>query len=397
MTDYRREIRALAETPTIARALQAIDDDFDRAIRDWGDLVQIPAPSGDEEARAEAVGRLLTEAGVGEQRRDEAGNVIARIPGTEPDAASIVLDAHLDTVWGHGTNLTPKIEGGRLAAPGAIDNTVALAGMVAISRAIIASGVTLGRSLILAATTEEEVGVRGGRVLAEALRGLPLKAYIYLHGGGMRVTYGRTMGVRWYRIRFEGPGGHTQFDHATQSATVPVCIAVSRLYSEVELVTEPQLEQRLFNVGMLSGGDVVNGKAAVASFSLDLRSFSEERLDATELQIRGITEEVATTTGFRCEWQQVSGHPASFDPDARTSERVAWSVAASEYLGIDVDLVERLGGGTAWASAAGLPVMGHHITTGEGFHSPGEYGDIEPLRQGLKRLFLVVAALAGGS
>jgi len=395
MTDnYDAIIGNLARRPEVTRVLEAIERDRDNIVADWVKLVEISAPSGQERERADVFRDMLVEGGIDDFEYDEKGNLLSWYRGSD-NTSMVVLDGHLDTVWKAKMPIRARVEDGKLHAPGAIDNTVALVAMLVVLRSLASARLRLHGDLLLAATTFEEVGILGGKSLAQRLKGADIKAYIYIHGGGLRITFGRTMGIRWYRVAFNGPGGHSGFGHENKSAAWPLAEAVARIYREVPLIAEPLLDQELFNVGMLGAADSANAKAAEAWFSIDIRSFSENTCDRMEAKLRAITEEVATECGFTCQWVEIGGHPAFFEPGARETERVGLSIAASRYLGIEPELVERMGGGTAWAAQAGIPVLGHHINTGEGFHRLDEYGDIETLIGGLKRLLLVTMALGG--
>ena len=67
---------------------------IDRTIQ----LAGIPAPTGDEAARAGVVTAWWKADGLEDVGRDETGNVWARARGGSGDA--VVLCAHLDTVFG---------------------------------------------------------------------------------------------------------------------------------------------------------------------------------------------------------------------------------------------------------------------------------------------------------
>jgi Zn-dependent M28 family amino/carboxypeptidase len=83
-----------------------------------------------------------------------AANVIGRIEGSDPDLAreAVVISAHLDA---HG------VDGNGAIRNGAIDNASGIAQLLAIARALTAQPRPPRRTVILLATTGEELGLLG--------------------------------------------------------------------------------------------------------------------------------------------------------------------------------------------------------------------------------------------
>ncbi|HEX8152846.1 MAG TPA: M20/M25/M40 family metallo-hydrolase, partial [Thermoanaerobaculia bacterium] len=129
--------RALMQREDVARALQHVESDRDTIVAQWRELTEIPAPSGHEADRAARVEALLRDSGL-DVRRDAAGNVIAVRRGTG-GGKRLVFDAHLDTVFPLTTNVTTRIENGRIFAPGVGDNTRNVAALLAMIRAMNAA------------------------------------------------------------------------------------------------------------------------------------------------------------------------------------------------------------------------------------------------------------------
>jgi acetylornithine deacetylase/succinyl-diaminopimelate desuccinylase-like protein len=125
---------ALADNPRVQTALE-----WFRKNQSWIDeqqirLTEIPAPSFQEERRAEAVKALLAAEGLA-IHSDKLGNVIGELPGANPKEV-VLVTAHLDTVFPAETPVKVQREGGRLIAPGISDNGTGLAGLVALARAM---------------------------------------------------------------------------------------------------------------------------------------------------------------------------------------------------------------------------------------------------------------------
>src|ERR671928_1397456 len=88
------------------------------------ELVQIDSISREERDVAERIKRLCEEMGAeveiddaGSKVGGNTGNVIARFPGTLPDAEAIMMSAHMDTVV-PGRGVKPIVEGDRIRTDG---------------------------------------------------------------------------------------------------------------------------------------------------------------------------------------------------------------------------------------------------------------------------------------
>src|SRR5690242_9303942 len=83
-------------------------------------ICAVPAPTGDEQQRGELVASLLRERGYMPEV-DEVGNVYVR-RGQKGDRPVLMVLAHLDTVFPHGTPLKIVRDGDALRGPGIGDN-----------------------------------------------------------------------------------------------------------------------------------------------------------------------------------------------------------------------------------------------------------------------------------
>ena len=101
-------------------------------------IVQIPAPSLDEQERAIYFERRFSEIGLLETHRDEVGNVLAHLPRpANPAGPPILFAAHLDTVFPRDTPLAPRVDGDRIHAPGIADNARGLAALLGLARVLV--------------------------------------------------------------------------------------------------------------------------------------------------------------------------------------------------------------------------------------------------------------------
>src|SRR5450432_3883261 len=110
----------LAENPRVQSTLDWFQTNQSWITEQQIRLTEIPAPSFQEERRAEAVKGLLTAEGLA-VHIDKLGNVTGELVGAGPKEA-VLVTAHLDTVFPAGTRIKVQREGKRLLAPGISDN-----------------------------------------------------------------------------------------------------------------------------------------------------------------------------------------------------------------------------------------------------------------------------------
>lgn len=162
----------LATTPPSPRGADTPATEFSavRAMADVREIAQAPHPTGSVEngrVRGVLVSRLRAmglEVGETTAVMDEKSakrlakwsgatgaappltNIVARLPGSDPQLPAVLLMAHHDTVWG---------------SPGAADDSAGVASILETVRALKASGRLFKRDVIVLFTDGEELGLSG--------------------------------------------------------------------------------------------------------------------------------------------------------------------------------------------------------------------------------------------
>jgi tripeptide aminopeptidase len=150
---------------------RATDADRERLHQTFATLCRIESPSGRERACADWVAGELRSLGLEVEEDDagpnagsEAGNLLARIPGSSPD--SILLCAHLDTVPLTAPVEPVLVDGGWENANDGIlgaDNKSAVAIMLEVARRLRSGGDPPPVGVELLFTVCEEVSLRGSK------------------------------------------------------------------------------------------------------------------------------------------------------------------------------------------------------------------------------------------
>ncbi|MBX5477787.1 MAG: M20/M25/M40 family metallo-hydrolase [Pyrinomonas methylaliphatogenes] len=382
------EIKALLARPSLNAAFNYIDRSRDAILREWIAITEINAPSGKERERAEFVKRLLSGYKLDQVYYDRAGNLVAVRKGTG-GGPTVVIDAHLDTVFQEGLKIKAEVRDGRVYAPGIGDDTRNIEAMLAALRALDAANVRTKGDLIFLFTVEEETALRGAREFIKDNKER-INYYIALDGGYEGFTYGG-IGIKWFRHHFIGPGGHTRSRTPPYSATLPLARAVARIY-ELPLPSDPPTH---LNIGMLGGSEVVNAKAADAWFTVDLRSTSNEVIADLERKIAAIIAEEAQRAAMQARTELLSNTPAAQIPGMRQSPLVLTAEAVHLALGFENPPITPTASNNSNAALlAGLPAISTGAAPCGDAHALTEWCEIEPIYKGIKKVIALAVALA---
>ena len=384
---YDEQVMALLSRPEIRAAFADVERNRDAILREWIAITEINAPSGKEGERAAFIEGLLRGYKSVEVRRDSAGNLIATRRGTG-GGPTVVIDAHMDTVFQEGLKIKAEVRDGRVYAPGVGDDTRNIEAMLATIRALDAAGVRTKGDLVFLFTVEEETSFRGVEEFVKENRG-KIDHYIALDGGYEGFTYGG-IGINWYRHHFVGPGGHTRSATPPYSATLPAARAIQRIY-QLQL---PQGVPANLNIGMMGAADVFNAKAADAWFTVDLRSTSNEVIADLEKKIAAIVREEAERERMTVRTELVSSTPAAQLPGHRESTLVKTAEAVHYAMGFRPSITVTGSNNGNVALLAGISA----ISTGAGpcgdAHALTENCEIEPLYKGIQKVILLGVAMA---
>jgi tripeptide aminopeptidase len=354
-----------------------------QVVEDAKRICACAAPTFQEQHRAALVVTMLAEIGVA-AAADAVGNVVCSFGPSDAEAA--VFAAHLDTVFGpdHPTRIVHDEATGTIAAPGIGDNSLGVAGLLALARRFAASP---PRHLIVLAATVGEEGLgdlRGAKHLTETL---PCRAFVAVEGAMLDSIRTSGIGSTRYRVTYRGPGGHSWGDRGTPSAVHGLVETAARFLASP---APPELAR---NIGRVSGGTSINTIAAEASLELDLRAEQAKVLEAGADAARSLFGQAPA--GLEAELELLGQRPSGAIADdhplvqaARRARTTAGLPPAEE------------GASSTDANAAhgrGIPAITVGLTNGGHAHRLDEYIELAPLGGGLAALEALAADLASGS
>ena len=286
------------------------------------EIQQIAAPTFAEHERAVFVRERFTAEGLADIEQDAMGNVFARRPGG--DAQSLLVTAHLDTVFPAETPLTLARELRRIAGPGIGDNSLGVAGLFGLLWSL--GGDALPGDLWLAANVGEEgLGdLRGMRAVVDRL-GRQARATIVLEGMALGHIYHAGLAVRRYRLTARAEGGHSWL-HFGRPSAIHELMRLGVRVTELMLPVEPKTT---FNIGTITGGTSVNTIAREASFDLDLRSESSSVLAGLSERVLALAAE-GGAQGVTFEATVIGDRPAGAIPRRPSAGAVGGAGAGGE-------------------------------------------------------------------
>ena len=367
-------------------------------LRDQLAVQAVPAPTGEERARAEWTAARMRTLGLQRVHIDVVGNAIGLRAGTDL-GSPVVVCAHLDTVFPASTPLALSRAGERYIAPGIGDNARGVAAMLAIAGAIDGRRVRTRRPIIFAATTGEEGAgdLRGARALFDAL-GNDVAAAVILDGPGDDRVIHQALGAVRLRLEWRGGGGHSWANFGVPNAIHAAAAAGARIAA----LPLPRAPRTTLTVARMGGGLSINAIPDAAWLEVDLRSSSNHSLGQMERGLRHAahvaTEEeharsrpgtprlalTITTIGTR-----PSGEVPATDPlvvVALDATRLSGREPILDCASTDANVPIARGIPTVALGAGG---------SGGGAHTLAEWYDDRESGVGLTRALTVIAAAAG--
>jgi len=393
---------SLLTRPDVRQSLDSIDARASAIVDEWIKLVEIPAPSTKEQARAAYIKAELQKLSLTDLRTDELGNVSAVRKGTG-GGPTVVFAAHMDTVFPEGTDVTVKRDGDVLRGPGVGDDTSNLIATLEMFRALDRGGVRKKGDLIFVATVQEELGLVGAKHWLEK-SGYKPDMFIAVDVGSDAVWYG-ALRITNYKFFYTSPGAHTMESRDGPSPAKAVSQGIAAM-SEIPL---PPIAAGLgtfklpvINVGMLGGGTVFNAVPREAWFTVDLRSLDTPTQSRLEKEVEAAAQRVADRekVGFRVEKRTFLEFAQSRPQAERlASALVQTAVAtANQFQKPGAPAIVPMDVGSTDANTAialGISAVAVGAVTQRFAHRLEENADASSIVPGIKHLLALAVALGG--
>ena len=344
------------------------------------ELAQIPAPSNQEEKRAEFCRNWLTQQGAEGVYVDEALNVIYPV-GCEGDGDLVVFMAHSDVVFPDTETLPLRVEEGKIFCPGIGDDTANVVALLMAAKYIARNKRKPKDCGVLLVVNSGEEGLRnlkGSRKILEDF-GSRIREFVTLDGtqeGGVS----RAVGSRRYLVEVDTEGGHSYGAFGNRNAIAYLASLIHTLYD----IKVPEKGKTTYNVGTISGGTSVNTIAQHAEMLYEFRSDEREALEIMEQHFTAAID-YYRTKGITVTVTLVGDRPCAGNVSREKLEEMMNRAngAAQRHYGHGFNF----GAGSTDCNiplAMGIPAICVGCYRGRGAHTRQEYVEIDSLLPGLK-------------
>lgn len=386
----------LLSRPDIQQAMAHIEQHYPRFIEQQIDIAEIPAPPFMEQQRGEYMAKAFKRLGLKQVHTDKVGNVLGWRRGA--GKGTLVVSAHLDTVFPEGTDFSVRREGNRLYGTGLADDSLGLMNLLALVETLDDAKIHTEYDLLFIATVGEE-GLGDLRGVKYLFNQGPLKgkidAFITLDAIDPRPISNQALGSKRYRVTFKGTGGHSWRDFGRVNPAHALGQLIAR-FTTMELPTSPKTS---YSIGRIGGGTSVNSIPFKAWLEVDMRSESNEDLIALEQQfLAKVNEALAAENKFRqaggskltVDLEMIGDRPSGITPaNDPLITSAQWATRA-------VGLTPRLKSESTDANvpvSLGIPAMSIGSGgSGGDMHSPSEWYDPTDAHLGLQRTLLIILA-----
>jgi beta-ureidopropionase / N-carbamoyl-L-amino-acid hydrolase len=385
---------------------------FDTIGRTAGGINRVAYSEADLAGRTFTLG-LFQDSGL-TPRIDAAGNIVARIDGTEPSLPPILIGSHVDSVTDGGNYDGPVGSFGAIEVARSLgEQGVRLRHPLEVVVWQNEEGGTIGSKLAVGLldnaaldavarsgkTIREGIGLLGGRVasLAEAVRARgSVRCYLELHieqGGGLERSNLRIgtvtgiVGLRWLDVAIDGFANHagtTPMDRRQDAL-----LAAARFTVAVNDAVRGEAGRQVATVGRIIASpntrNVIPGRVEL---TVDLRDLDPAKLDRFETRLRQLASEIggASGTTFRVT-KAVHSDPALAD-----GQMMEWIDRSASALGLPSQRMPSGAGHDAQEIAHIAPMAMIFVPSVGGIsHSPREFTKADDVASGVDVLLNAVA------
>ncbi len=399
-TVYNKQVETLLKNKLVKEAFAIIDNLETTTRQEHIELNQVPAPPFKEATRAQRFKELLTAAGAQNVWIDSIGNVLALRKGKK-GGKTIVLDAHLDTIFPEGTDVTVKMKGDTLFAPGIADDTRGLVAMIAVLKALEKVNLeTTDDVLFIASVGEEGIGnLRGVKYVLDKSK-IKIDSWISIDGIEINEVTNGALGSLRYRVTINGPGGHSWVGFGRGNPHHAMAKGLNYFADAASKFTFTGIKTS-FNVGRTGGGTSVNSIPFESWAEIDMRSEGHIQLMKIDSIFKAClkkglveyNEDLKNTPSLTISFKQIGNRPTGVTQES--APLVQRSLAAASYFVAKPSL--SIGSTNSGApTSKGIPA----ITIGAGGksnneHSLDEWWLNEKGADGIKFILLTLLLEAG--
>ncbi len=390
----------LTANESVQKALEVMESEHQLIIDKQIELTLIPAPTGQEEKKAKRLLEMFIEEGLEDCHIDEMGNCVGIRKGVG-GGKTLLVEAHMDTVFPIDTKLEIKYEDGYIKCPGIIDNSRGCAVLISVIRALNAANIQTKGDIHFVGTVREE-GFGGFGGMKYYCQNHPeLEVGISVDGPSITtVTYQET-GLYTYEFIFHGEGAHARDGFGNVAHALH---AAGRAIAKIGEIEVPETPRTTYAVTTCHAGtyEAIHAIPPEATITINFRSDNQPELDELLEKIFEAVKEACSEETERWGKNEIT-FTANCLSDAKAIKQdphepmVEATVATARFLGAEPILAE--GGCTNLCRAleAGLPAVCLGIGTDydNKCHDLGECFKPDGTFTGPQQTFLMALLSAG--
>ncbi len=366
-------------------------DNYPQTLELLRKLCVIPAPSGQEDLRAEACLAYMKEYGFDNAYIDEAKNVVCSFGNI--DESCVAFLAHTDVVFPDTTPLPLKEDEEMIYCPGVGDDTACVVAMLVCRKYLKEHNIQPKQGLLFVANSGEEGlgNLKGCRQIFKDF-GDRIKRMYAIDNWNHAIT-NRSVGSHRYRVTAKTVGGHSFSDFGNPNSIVVLAGIVQDIYS-ITVPTKPD-SHTTYNVGTIQGGTSVNTIAQEATMLVEYRSDDVDCLETMEKYYNDIFAKWKAICP-NLEVERVGERPCMKGMDEQAlAEMTTYAAQAQErYTGVPA----RIQPGSTDCNiphSLGIPSLCFSIYEGDGLHTREEWLRKESLIPGLATTMDIIMKEAG--
>ena len=354
---------------------------------------EIPAPTFEERARAEAVAERFAAAGLQACMVDRFDNASALLPGTE-GTATLLLAAHADTLPAEEEKPDIEIHQDRVVGPFVGDNAIALAALATLPVLLEQLNIRLKANLVILAASRSL-----GRGNLEGLRnfvsesGTRFQSALCLESFQLgRLNYA-AMGMLRGEVICRLPASYDWAQFGSTGTIIPMGDIISR----ISRIPVPQRPLTTIIMGTVQGGISPGNVARETTLGFEVRSESADILNQVREQLEDIMEDVTAQSGKQVTLDLYARRePGALDighPLVRQGRAIITGLGLTPAFYPTTSMMSAL-------LDVAVPALTLGVTTGERRNELDEIEEaaaIAPLASGLAQLVAMVQAMDEGS
>lgn len=346
---------------------------------------QIPAPTFEEEQRADYLEHRFEQMAFDHLDRDTLGNIYGWL-GSPKAEDVVIVSAHHDTVFPMSTDLTLRNNGARIYGPGLGDNSLGVAGLLMMGIHVLPHLETSTVSLCLVANVREEGlgNLDGIRAVIDNIGAHRIKAGIVIEGMALGRVYHGGIAVKRLKICTSAEGGHSWMSFGRASA-IHGLVQIANDITKIQVPVDPRTT---YNIGLIEGGRSINTIATEAHLMLDLRSTDRNTLQHLEEAVRAIVRSY-NNNELKCKIKVIGERPSG--EIAETHPLVQLALRSLHEIGI-AGILEHGSTDANMLLAHNIPSVVVGLSYGGNAHRLDEFIDKTHLKQGFYQLVMLVGA-----